>query len=104
MATPGPSIRATFSIEVPLMVTRYSPATSVCLPTVKSKGSDTRIAPVWAKAEVSRTKNANATEIMTLELFITPPGAVLRKFSCWPDSGSVRQKQQCTRDDSGDEL
>jgi hypothetical protein len=29
------------------------------------------MAPVWAKAEVSRTNAANATEIMSLELFIT---------------------------------
>jgi hypothetical protein len=29
------------------------------------------MAPVWAKAEVSRTSTANAIEIISLELFIT---------------------------------
>ena len=35
-----------------------------------------------------------------LVVFITPPGAALRKFACRPDSASTTQNLQCTRRDS----
>jgi hypothetical protein len=68
---------------------------------VKSKGTLTRMAPVWAKAEVSRTTAANATETTNLVFFITPPGAVLRKFSYCRDSAAGAGNLQCTGHDSG---